>query len=365
MLIALLAAVSLLIYRYRQPVEQEGQERPRKWKTILAAAAMLPLAAVTVSLLPLNQGLEAPGFTAPIEPMVDIPQEFRTSSTGSFILVTVFPQAPIIFGEWVYARFDPAVKLTEQENIVGKDETLLDAALQDYGMLLDSETTAKIVGLQLAGYPARAFNAGVRIDSIIEETPAREILKPGDIITGVNGIPVTTPADLSAILQALTEKTLLKMEIQRGGQTLFLDVPTMEPQGNAGVKIGITIAPFITGYDLPFPVKITPRKVTGGPSAGLMFTLAIYDILTEKDITRGYKIAGTGTIDLMGNVGPIGGVEQKVAAAERAEADYFLAPADNYEDAEAAVQAGGMSIKVILVNTAREAIVFLESLPGK
>jgi len=67
-----------------------------------------------------------------------------------------------------------------------------------------------------------------------------------------------------------------------------------------------------------------PQKVTGGPSAGLMFTLGVYDLVTGQNLTGGRKIASTGTIDVEGNVGIIGGVQQKVVAAEQAEAEYFF-----------------------------------------
>ena len=90
-----------------------------------------------------------------------------------------------------------------------------------------------------------------------------------------------------------------------------------------------------------------------------MFTLGVYDLLTPGDLTGGRKIAGTGTISLDGSVGPIGGVQQKVVAAERAGAEYFLSPAENYDDAVAMAK----HIKVIKVTTAQEAIDFLKSLP--
>jgi PDZ domain-containing protein len=124
-------------------------------------------------------------------------------------------------------------------------------------------------------------------------------------------------------------------------------------------RIGISIVQHNSGISLPFPVEIVPQKVSGGPSAGLMFTLGIYDLVTSQDLTGGRKIAGTGTIDLEGNVGPIGGVQQKMVAAERAGAEYFLSPTENYPDALAMAT----RITVIEVATAQDAINFLRSLP--
>ena len=90
-----------------------------------------------------------------------------------------------------------------------------------------------------------------------------------------------------------------------------------------------------------------------------MFTLAVYDAVAPEDLTRGHRIAGTGTIDLNGNVGAIGGVAQKVAGAEHAGAEYFLCPKDNFADAQAAAR----HIKVVEVSTVDDAVAFLRSLP--
>ncbi len=138
-------------------------------------------------------------------------------------------------------------------------------------------------------------------------------------------------------------------------------VPLM-PAGKEGEppRIGITIESAGFEANLPIPVKIVPQKIVGGPSAGLLFTLTVYDLLTPGDLTGGHVIAGTGAINLDGTVGPIGGVAQKVAGAEFAGAEYFLSPPDNYAEALAAAQ----KIHVIKVATAADAIQFLRSLPS-
>jgi len=141
---------------------------------------------------------------------------------------------------------------------------------------------------------------------------------------------------------------------------MAVSVPTMEPQdADEPARIGISIVQNSSGFNLPFPIEIVPQKVSGGPSAGLMFTLGVYNLVTEEDITGGRKIAGTGTIAPDGILGAIGGVQQKVVAAERAGAEYFLSPAENYEDARATAK----DITVVKVTTAQDAIDFLRGLP--
>jgi PDZ domain-containing protein len=329
-------------------------------RSTLVVVLLLPLAAVTFSLVPLNEGLEAPGFTASVEPMVQLPSEYRHSSTGSLILTTVLPQAPILAGEWAYAHLDRSIRLVPQTQIVPSDTTVQNVSRESYRMLQDSETTAIIVGLRLAGYPVAINNDGVSIVSILPSSPAVAVLQPGDVITGVNDNPVMSPADLTKQLESVTPGSTLNLTIERHGHIMDVSVPTMEPLEAGGpARIGISIVQHNSGFSLPFPVEIVPQKVNGGPSAGLMFTLGVYDLVTGQDLTGGRKIAGTGTIDLEGNVGPIGGVQQKVVAAERAGAEYFLSPAENYPDALAIAT----HITVIKVATAQDAINFLRSLP--
>jgi Lon-like protease len=241
-------------------------------RVIIAIIFFLLLTAVTFSLMPMNYGLEAPGFTASVEPMVKVPQEYRYSSKGNLIISSVILQAPILVGEWGYGHLDTSVQLVPQEKIVPVTTAVQSVAQTNYQMLLDSETTSVIVGLRLAGYPV-----------------------------GVDG----------------------------------------------------------TSVQLPFPVEIVHQKTDGGPSAGMMFTLGVYNVVTPHDLTGGRKIAGTGTIDLDGRVGSVGGIPQKVVAAERAGAQYFLCPSWNYQVALTYAK----RMQVIKINTAKEAIDFLNSLP--
>jgi PDZ domain-containing protein len=211
----------------------------------------------------------------------------------------------------------------------------------------------------LAGYPVDV-NDGLVIGAILPQSPAAGILQNGDIITGANGKTVTTQSDLSNQLQLITPGSIINLTIERNGQTVNLNVLTMQPaQANGPARIGIVVEQHNSGFTLPFPVQIIPKKIVGGPSAGLMFTLGVYDLLTGQNLTGGRRIAGTGTIDLEGNVGGIGGVQQKVVAAERAGAQYFLVPLANYADAQAVTK----NITVVEVNTAQGAINFLSNLP--
>jgi PDZ domain-containing protein len=150
------------------------------------------------------------------------------------------------------------------------------------------------------------------------------------------------------------------LEVTRGQDELKFSVPLMPSTSpTTGPKIGIQIQTAGFFYHPPFPVSIATNKISGGPSAGLMFTLTVYNSLIPGDLTRGHRIAGTGTINLDGSVGPIGGIKQKVFAAEAAGAEYLLCPVDNYKDAVSVAK-----IPVIKVATVQQALDFLHSLPA-
>ncbi|PPD59215.1 PDZ domain-containing protein [Dehalogenimonas etheniformans] len=342
------------------PEEEVTQKRGRGTSFGLAALSILPLAAITVGLMPINYGLYAPGVTARVEPMVRVQAEYSHFSNGSLMLTSVIPQAPIIFAEWVWGHFDNSVRLAPEEEIFPPNESVQSQAEEGHHMLIDSQTTATVVGLRLAGYPVIATSDGVYVESILSGSPADTVLKEGDVITGLNQQPVNSISDLQNLMRGQKEGAEIRLTVLRKGETLEVMVGTLPPAIVGGpVRIGIGGETNLTGFTLPFPVEITPGKIIGGPSAGLMFTLAVYDRVTPDDLTKGYRIAGTGTIDIDGNVGAIGGVQQKVAAAERAGARYFLTPMENFADASKAAK----NIIVVPVKSAQDAIDFLNSLP--
>jgi PDZ domain-containing protein len=215
------------------------------------------------------------------------------------------------------------------------------------------------VGLQLAGYPATISGTGVQVVSVIPESHAYGLLQPGDVITALNGQPVRTTADLISRIKNQPPGSTVDLQVEQDGSAAQLSIPLLPPSSSGGApRLGIAIQ--TAGFDVqtPFPVRITPQKIVGGPSAGLMFTLTVYNALSPEDLTAGRRIAGTGTINPDGSVGPIGGVQQKVAAAEAAGATIFLSPAENYADALSAAK----SIRVVKITSAQEAVDFLKRL---
>jgi PDZ domain-containing protein len=342
-----------------EPATVDYRARRQPLRILIVWLLILGMLGVPASLLLTNDGLEAPGLALAVEPMVEVSPQHRFAYAGSFILTTVISQAPIIVGEWLVGQLSPAVKLVPPASIVPDNTTPQELAKQGFQMLDQSTTTAVVVGLRLAGYQATMTGKGVEVVGLLPDSPAQGSLQSGDVITSLNGTPIRTTSDLVGQIRAQEPSATVQLTIERNQRVMEVAIRLMPPtEANTTPRIGITIEP--AGFDvkLPFPVQIRPEKIVGGPSAGLMFTLAVYNALTPQDLTGGRKIAGTGTISLDGTVGPIGGVEQKVAAAEAAGAEYFLSPVENYENARAVAQ----RIKVVKIATVDQAVEFLRGL---
>ena len=334
--------------------------KARPLRALLAGLQFLVLLAPPGALVLTNNSLEAPGFALSVEPMVVVPPQYRHAPAGTFILTSVLSQEPIFAGEWLAGKITPVIKVIPPAKPAPNEPTPQESARQGFQMLDQSETTAIVVGLRLAGFPATQVGKGVVVISILPDSPSQGQLKPDDVIVAMNEKPIRTTVDLIDAVKAMDPQAKVNLRVQRNQNEVDLTVPLMPPQTPGGSpRLGITIDSAGFDYSLPFPVEIHPEKIVGGPSAGLMFTLTVYNLVSTHDLTGGRKIAGTGTINPDGTVGPIGGVEQKVAAAELTGAEYFLSPPDNYDAALSVAR----RIKVVKVASAEEAINFLRSLP--
>ncbi len=272
---------------------------------------------------------------------------------GELLLLTVLQQDVNIF-EAVIAGFDPTIDLVRKEAVrrVGEtDEEYRNRVLQQMD---DSNYRAIAVALEYLGY--ELVPTEVVINDIVVGVPAGEALELGDTILSVNGDPVTELGDVVSALEGFEVGDVIDLTVERDGEVLDLGVELAEREDEPGTPmIGVVLGQLT---ETPFPISLHSGDV-GGPSAGLMHTIAIIDSLTEVDLTGGRVVAGTGTIDLDGNVGSIGGIRQKVVAAEAAGAELILVPEGNLEAARTAPR---QAIEIVPVATLADAIDFLEGL---
>lgn len=161
----------------------------------------------------------------------------------------------------------------------------------------------------------------------VNEGPSEGLLKPGDLFVSVAGRTTGTPDQLTAALDASKPHTTIPVVVKRDGTQVTEQVTLGDAlAGRKGGSLGITMNPDPSACLFPFEVDLGLGDQIGGPSAGMMFALGIIDKVGKEDLTDGRFIAGTGTIDSKGAVGPIGGIELKMLAARRAGATVFLAP---------------------------------------
>jgi PDZ domain-containing protein len=230
-----------------------------------------------------------------------------------------------------------------------KGETVEQNRQEGQQEMTSSQDAATAAALEELGYDAtEPVVAGVA-----KGTPADGTLETNDVIVAIDGTPTKTADDVIAAVTAADEGEPVRFVVRRDGERRRVSVipETVDGRPQVGVQIGSQAKP-----DLPVDVKIGIDPSIGGPSAGLMFSLAIYDTLTPGSLTGGNTIAGTGTMDASGNVGPIGGIQQKVVGARDAGAELFLVPPENCAEALGAPNEDMRLVRADTMHDAREAI---------
>jgi PDZ domain-containing protein len=247
---------------------------------------------------------------------------------------------------------NPREAVVPESEICPAGQTQKQTHEQDTQQMTSSQQTATAAALTELHIP---YSTQVYVVAADKGFPAYGVLKAGDVITKVNGQPVTGQDVLTRLITAHPAGSTLTLTVIRNGQARQLQVQTKQSGGRPVMGVRID-----ERYDFPFQVKISVGDI-GGPSAGLMFALAILDKLTRLDLTGGRFIAGTGEIEAKGKVDAIGGIQQKMIGARNAGATYFLTPAANCADARGAVPAGLRLVKVSTLNGAVTALQALKS----
>lgn len=209
---------------------------------------------------------------------------------------------------------------------------------------LSSIDTAAIAALEHQGVDVPVI---INVAEVMDGSNALGALEVDDVIVAVNGADIETYPDLNDAMGALTPGDVVTLAIERGGEEVTVSFATVD-DGSGAAVMGIWVSP---DFDVPLDVVLAIDNV-GGSSGGMMFALGILDLLTPVDELRGAKVAGTGTIDVDGTVGPIGGIVQKMAGASEDGAEWFLAPESNCDEVRGRVPDG---LRVVAVSTLDEA----------
>ena len=201
-----------------------------------------------------------------------------------------------------------------------------------------SENVAIAVALKNVGYEISSKGDGVAVVGILDDSPVKDKLKKGDLLNSINNKNISSATEFISTLRTYsigeTVSIGLLREIDGNKKTLTIETTLIEHVEYEGEPmVGFLATTVNERFDFPFEIDIKTGNV-GGPSAGLMMALNVYNNLIPEDLTNSMIVAGTGTIEIDGSVGPVGGIKQKVIAAKKAGAELILVPVANFEEAK-------------------------------
>lgn len=323
--------------------------RHRRWAIPIAGLGLLLAAAfLAASVVMVDRYAEAPGSADGVNDRLAFSAVERFPSDGEILFVTV--AGPRLTGlQALIGWIDPDVREDTYDERFPDRTPEEDREVAQQAMRT-AKDDAPYVALTKLGFPTALVPGEVIVGSMLCEVvsedgqrcddyvPAADFLEPGDEFVAVDGVTIDTREDLSRVLQAFEPGDSVEVVVRRedttadGGSTeVEGSVELIESPDEPGRAIFGLLTADTTQVELPFAVDIDTGRI-GGPSAGLAFTLALLDELTPGELTGGRRIAVTGTIDVNGNVGPIGGLHQKAVAVRTAGAEAFIIPAAQSEE---------------------------------
>jgi PDZ domain-containing protein len=343
---------------------------------VVLVASMLSASLVAEN----TKGQEAPYALVPadataVAPRIAFDAVERHRADGDILFVTVREPAITVL-DWFVADDEPSVVPRSDEDKFGV-QTAEQKREVNLVMMRTAKQNAEYVALDYLGYPAEILEGEIIVGQLlcfeanedgsecIKSVPADDVLDPGDQLLELDGVELTLLEDLEAALKGHAPGDEVEVVFERpgegelSGEIELIESPTEEERTIVG------FSPFDTATaELPFEVSIDSGEI-GGPSAGLAFTLTLIDELTPGELTGGRNVAVTGTIDINGNVGAIGGLASKTSAVRQMGADIFIVPvAQGEEDIAKARLVAGDEVEIVPVATLEEAVEALAARGG-
>lgn len=320
--------------------------------TILAVALLVAAVFVPVPIV----FLYLPGPVRDAEDLIEIKEAKTYSSEGSLYMTTVSVDTSVTFVELIIAAVDEERQVVMKEDVTG-GESLDTLRKQQQAQMTASQNHARQVALSELGLD-EPTGAGARVEATITGAPADGVLQPGDVILEIDDRAIATSCDVGQVIGEQETGDTVAITVRRDDSRRIFRID-LEPNPFDGSPtfIGVQMQTVDFSFEPGVEVDFKTGEIAG-PSAGLVLALALYDRLTPEDLTSGRKVAGTGTLECDGGVGPIGGIEQKVAGARAQGAEVFLVPLGN----EAAARAVAEGIEIVPIETFDDAIEYLGSL---
>ena len=299
--------------------------------------------------------VEMPGGTIDLGNRVLVNDE-ETEIEGSFNMAyvsVVSGRIPYILLSFIIPDWD----IVPESSVMYENETIEDANKRDKLYLEQSKDYATVVAMDAANISYQISNKLNYVSYISNE--AETDLKVGDDIKKCNNVEIADINEISKIVQDSKIGDIIEFEVLRDKKEVKATAKVYEEEGKHYVGISA-----ITTFDIDSDTKveIDSKQTESGSSGGLMMTLMVYNALTNQDLTHGKKIVGTGTIELDGTVGEIGGVKYKVMGAVKDKADIFLVPEANYEEAIKVKEEKNYDLNIVSVKSLQDAIDYLEGI---
>ncbi|SCE92080.1 PDZ domain-containing protein [Micromonospora matsumotoense] len=313
----------------------------RRGVTVLLGALLTTLLSIGVLGAPIPYVVLGPGPTVNTlgtsdgREVIQISGRETSTSAGQLRMTTVGVQPTVKLRAAIVGWLSKDEAVVPRELVYPPGESQEEVEKRNAEDFQNSQSSAETAALVKLGYPVEVVAKEVAADG-----PAAGALKAGDVVATVDGAKVTSATRLVELVRGKPAGTALSIGYVRDGTPGTATVTSREQDGRP--RIGVVPD---QRQPHPFTLKIDLNDI-GGPSAGLMFALGIIDKLKPEDLTGGKVIAGTGTIDDEGRVGPIGGIAQKLVGAKKAGAKVFLVPADNCAEAVRNPQSGLPMLKV-------------------
>ena len=301
--------------------------------------------------LPLPYYIDAPGGLTKLNNKVIINNKKIDGSYNLTYVSEYKASIPLILFSLINKDYD----IYKKEDIVLDNETDKEYYERDRLYLEESISNAVISAYNLAGKDVKISNNYLYVGYILDDSNTDLLV--GDSIISIDGVKVSTKEEINKLLSKKKSKDKINIKVIHDNQEYNRYAYLKEKKG----KILIGIIPIeVFDYKTDPKVKIKSSKSESGGSGGLMLSLTIYDLLVKENLSHGRTIAGTGTIDKNGNVGEIGGVKYKIKGAVKDKADIFFVPKDNYKEAKKIVDKNKYKLKLVKVNTLKEAIEYLK-----
>ncbi|MEO6121509.1 MAG: S16 family serine protease [Acidimicrobiales bacterium] len=331
-----------------------------RWAVLAGILLAIGIAAIVVEL---PYYAIAPGTARQVNDLIAVPKDRANPPKGRVLLATVSLRrvsALEAFQGWL----DRDIKVVPEDQVLG-DRRRRDFSRENLELMDDSKNVAVLVALRRLGFPVNEEGKGGLVVEVRPGSPAAGRLATGEVITSVDGVPTLLKQSVVGAIRARRPGDRIRLAVTGADgvareEQVTLGVAPGRPADLAEGFLGVVLRTKEQSFGMPFDVTIDSGSI-GGPSAGLAFTLGLLDTLTAGELTGGAKVAVTGTIQIDGSVGDVGGVTQKTAAVRAAGAEYFLVPPGEF--AEARARAGGR-LKVRKVANLEEAIAALHDLGG-